>query len=245
MKRIALALLLLVATATFTTSCDSYDSIDLNQDDIYMYAGQTYELRVDGIFAGRDLTWISENSDIAEVNMNGVVLAKQVGVTQILVQVGGEILNCDVEVRPRLQLYVEPILLFGMTLNDVKANEYRTLYGESFDRLTYSDGTINIDYFFDRSRLVESCAILNPRLNIDNVFDFLDERYAYVGDVQNYYVWKGRGVFVTVSSDRNGIYVSYRSTYNVTRGVKAAPYIDMNSKGDKAKRAESVTKLQE
>lgn len=135
------------------------------------------------------ITYRSDNEYHANVNAQGLVTANYVGKTNVvLANENGDVANVEIDVIPVSNLYPEPVLSFGETENSV-LGKYGVPDVVDDEYYFYSDYSPKAPYMMVtlENGVVESYAVLvNASTNVEELVTFLDERYKYVGDTDDY-----------------------------------------------------------
>ena len=82
-----------------------------------MHHGETLQLTAT---PNREVSFVSENKNIASVNSSGQVQAVLIGKTRIVASAGSAVAYCEIDVRPKVINLPEPLLLFGRNIDEVK-----------------------------------------------------------------------------------------------------------------------------
>ncbi|MCH4183464.1 MAG: Ig-like domain-containing protein [Prevotella sp.] len=121
-------------------------------------------------------TYSSENEYVATVSATGLITGKRIGETYI--DVNGQ-KSVKVSVAPLYTQFIEPQLLFGATKDEV-LDKVGTNYSLSNDNgivyTTESDRMKGYIYLFKDGK-VAAVAMVTNSLYVDNLTDFLLERY--------------------------------------------------------------------
>ena len=168
-----------VFTALFLAGCtETKVQLVLSPSSIELFHDKKQTLIVTG--AGQNIEWETTNDFIAQVE-NGEVTGNHVGECAVSVKSNGDIATCNVVVKPKYFTYKEPVLEWGITLEQLKAqkgeyndhsqNKGKDLYYYVQDK---ENGIIELYTFADD--VLENCSVM---LNVKNtdVTDFLIERY--------------------------------------------------------------------
>lgn len=180
-KYLGLMLLCTVMSLSFTACSDDDDDYTkkLSQNELSLIAGQSVKLMYNG-----DCAWKSDEPLIAEVDNGGNVTANRVGETTIWAN--NE--SCKVKVTPKYDTYIEPLVDWGASENEV------TSFMAGFDYLGKEDNMIGFYddmrgigylYMFTNNSLTASAITANVISKGDEVVDFLLERYVTVNVDEN------------------------------------------------------------
>lgn len=207
MKKILFLLAMLPMLVFTACSDDDENSLSLDKSEISLY----YEDEIK-LIASDNVTWSSEDEFVAKVSSNGIVEGGHVGKTFIVASNGAETVKCAVEVKPKYNTFVEPVLDFGANKADIKAKEKRELISETATGLGYKDSKdgVAILYTFEDDKM-ESAGFTLKYKYADDIMDFLLERYAPATmDTDNYSF-----VFVNGFSERwtMGVIMQIQSGY--------------------------------
>jgi hypothetical protein len=195
--------------------CKKEEALSLNTSEITLKPNQTFNLVVSPDATGCVFT--SGNENIAEVYSSGLIEARLVGVTNILVTNTdkGYYATCKVTVSPEYTMYREPYLSFGNHKSDIKSYELRQIADENDSTILYTGENSSIDsliYSFKNSAYTSSlCVIPSSQSNL--LSNYLVERYVYLGALPNGLVARlttdGTTYVVTQFYSFSKIYVYY------------------------------------
>lgn len=174
MKKILFLLAMLPMLVFTACSDDDENSLSLDKSEISLY----YEDEIK-LIASDNVTWSSEDEFVAKVSSNGIVEGGHVGKTFIVASNGAETIKCAVEVKPKYNTFVEPVLDFGANKADIKAKEKRELVTDNATSLGYKDSKdgVAIIYTFKNGKM-NACGFGLQYKYTDDIMDFLLERYA-------------------------------------------------------------------
>ena len=143
-----------------------------------MKVGESYDLKVTG-------EWVSTNESVATVTTAGVISAKVQGEANIH---NNSDLSCNVTVIPSYTLYAEPLMDWGITVDNLKSKK-GTPEAEEDGILTYmveSNVIFSEMYMFEEEVLTASAVILNSEFT-DEMAAHLGQRYLVVDvDAETY-----------------------------------------------------------
>ena len=174
MKKILFLLAMLPMLVFTACSDDDENSLSLDKSEISLY----YEDEIK-LIASDNVTWSSEDEFVAKVSSNGIVEGGHVGKTFIVASNGAETVKCAVEVKPKYNTFVEPVLDFGANKADIKAKEKRELVTDNATSLGYKDSKdgVAIIYTFKNGKM-NACGFGLQYKYTDDIMDFLLERFA-------------------------------------------------------------------
>lgn len=174
MKKILFLLAVLPMVLLSACSDDDENGLSLDKSEISLYYEDEIKLT-----ASDNVTWSSEDEFVAKVSSNGVVEGGHVGKTFIVASNGSETVKCAVEVKPKYNTFVEPVLDFGASKADIKAKEKRELVTDNATSLGYKDSKdgVAIIYTFKNGKMTAAGIGLQYKYS-DDILDFLLERYA-------------------------------------------------------------------
>ena len=174
MKKILFLLAILPLIVFTACSDDDESSLSLDKWEISLYYEDEIKLT-----ASDKVTWGSEDEFVAKVSSSGVVEGCHVGKTFIVASNGAETVKCAVEVKPKYNTFVEPVLDFGASKADIKAKEKRELVTDNATSLLYKDSKdgIAIIYSFENGKM-DACGVGLSYIYVDDIVGFLFERYA-------------------------------------------------------------------
>ena len=162
--------------------CKKEEVLSLNTSEITLKPNQTFNLVVSPDASGCVFT--SGNDNIAVVFSSGLIEARLVGVTNIVVtNAKGYNVICKVTVTPEFTMYREPYLVFGRPKSDIKSYETRQIADENDSTILYAGGNSSIEsliYSFNNSAYT-SCICVIPFNQLNLLENYLAERYVYIG----------------------------------------------------------------
>ena len=159
-----------------------------------------------------DFNWSSSNEISGKVNSNGLFTAGKIGETTITAtnKNNGKSVSSKITISPYQIFFSEPILAFGETKEYIKSKETRTLLKETTTGLSYigeNNNIRNVGYTFDSSGKMTSAIVLfkNDTSISTNVATFYNERYYYVGLINNLLAFSStnKTISVQINSDIN------------------------------------------
>jgi hypothetical protein len=169
------------------------EGIAFADDNISLTEGATRILQVVAIPSDATLPqchFSSDDTGVATVNTTGKVTAVAKGTATITATTsdGKFTANCYVTVVSggSEELYQEPYLGFGASMETVKWNETRQLAAEEEDYLAFwgeNDDVYSVEYEFDYDAMYISYVGFNNTSNIEQrVLNFLNGKYEYLGE---------------------------------------------------------------
>jgi hypothetical protein len=189
--------------------------LSLNTTEITLKKNQTFNLVVSPDASG--CIFKSGNDNIAEVYSSGLIEARLVGETSIIVTNTdkGYYAKCNVKVTPEYTMYTEPYLGFGNIKSDIKSYETRQIADENDSTILYTGENSSIDslmYSFEKSAFTSSlCMIPSSQSNL--LVNYLSERYVYFGSLTVGLIARlttdGKTYVVTQNYSSSRIYVYY------------------------------------
>lgn len=193
MKKVMLFIISAICLTTFI-GCEKDVELPLvlKSTSTTLTSSQTFNITVTPDTVG--CTYESENVLIATVSTNGLITAKCIGETNIVVKNSkkGFTAKCKVTVTPKYSMYKEPYLVFGSAATAIKNYEKRNLKSETAATLIY-DGEnsqiTGVGYAIENSiyKLV-LCAI--PKDYPELLLNYLRERYQYIGVLDGDFYFK-------------------------------------------------------
>jgi len=120
---------MLIVFITCVTGCKKEPSYSLNKEAVTLTSSGTFQLSIEG-GAAETFSYVSDNSLVATIDANGLITGKRVGKTTIKVSGNNFSGACTVSISPLYNTFIEPITQFGISKNEVKAKETRTLLSE-------------------------------------------------------------------------------------------------------------------
>lgn len=170
--------LLFILLSTFY-SCKNNEDIDLKGSEITLYSGEQYAIKAN---SDTKILYESENEYIATVSDKGVITAKRIGETSILMDNGMDKKAFGVKVNPKYDLYPIPELNFGMSKISLiekygtpdETDENTIAYSD------YSDAASFVIYKFDDAGLLVASSVMVKTSYSKDIIPFLLERYNYI-----------------------------------------------------------------
>lgn len=191
-------------------SKDEDESIRFSQKEYEIDFGETLEFDIQASGVSAPFEFTVDDEEVATADEDGLLTAGLVGETSVLVSKNGISDECKVTVMPTVSLYTEPLLTWGVSVQEVKdfESEKRNLESEIEDGLFYSPiseyGVRNILYSFEAGKLEGAMVLLvNSEAVVNASTDFLKQRYNSIG-TSNGVIFFSRGdvtVGLTYDSD--------------------------------------------
>ncbi|WP_418671313.1 Ig-like domain-containing protein [Barnesiella intestinihominis] len=213
MKKILFFLAMLPMLVFTACSDDDENSLSLDKSGISLYFKDEIKLT-----ASDNVTWSSEDDFVAGVSSSGVVEGRHVGKTFIVASNGAETVKCAVEVKPKYNTFVEPVLDFGSSKADIKVKEKRELRTDNATSLVYMDNKdgVGVVYTFEDGKMKSCGLVLLQYKYAEDIMDFLLERYApyTMDDDGDMFIFVNGmpdkwDMIVSLSVETNGIVVLY------------------------------------
>lgn len=164
-------------------SCDKDDAdlISLSVTEKTLNFEDEYQIEATSV---SPITYSVENEYNAEVSETGLVTARFVGETNILLENAEDKNTFKVIVEPKYNLYPEPNVEFGDTKSSIIAQ-----FGSDYTATTsaigytdYSSAAPIVMFMFDTNNKLTSYAIMVKSFYSSTLADFLTERYLIVGE---------------------------------------------------------------
>ncbi len=179
-------------------------------------------------------TYVYSSSDpyIATIDDSGIIRSLHVGTCSISVKTVDQRLSCQcsITVKPKNNLYQEPVTDFGVSLADVKVKEQRTCLQEIENMLIYEDKAtpvISVFYLFDNNKKLISSGIRLIGIQDEKLIEFLTERYEPFEPENDILIWKGKGVEIAVEHIEGKYLIAYKSYINRTETQNLANIIEL------------------
>lgn len=199
---------------------------------VSLYYDGTQQLTAEGA-----TSWTSRDEFIASVDQNGLVNARHIGTTQIVVNNGRKTATCEVLIKPKYLLFNDPLLLWGSSKASIQSSESHSIIQElNNDKYLAYDYTLGTTacimiYMFENGSLKAVMAMLNKSSYTDAGY-YLLERYQpiSIGDDNEIYfadamtLDKAKTACVLDYSDLNGskytaiLFMDISSINSSTRG---------------------------
>jgi hypothetical protein len=181
MKRILFYLAVLPMVFYGCSNNDEPDVISLKVSEKTLYHEDEYQIEATSKAA---ITYSSENEYHAMVSETGLVTAKFVGETNVLLSNSGETKSFKVIVKPKSNLYPEPEVKFGDSKSSI-ITKFGTPGTETSSGVAYSNYSNSapiLMFLFDSSNKLTSYAIMVKSAYSSVLADFLLERYLAVSE---------------------------------------------------------------
>ncbi len=189
-------LMLAAALPMVFTSCgdDNDDLLTLDESNITLDYGKDHTLKA----SEKNCVWTSSDTFVATVDQNGKIEAQHVGTAVITATKDGNVARCNVIVNATNNNFIMPIVSFGLNPADLKtAVNAQNIAGLALVRETeanlayFVNGSYPIyAYSFVDNKLTTSSLTVTPKMDEDqDLEEFLDQRYAYLGETDNGYLY--------------------------------------------------------
>lgn len=180
-------LIIFMIAILFSSCSGGGDDIEpylrLNKSELVLTAGERDTLAVEssGI---KSLQWITDNDYSIAIDEKGIVSAIRIGEAVVTVNdLANELTSeCSITINPKYNIYIEPPLLFGSTIEEFKKEmEKLNVYSLKFSTdnfLNYTIGVDNIISMMICNFSVNGLSTIKVNLKYtEHVLDFLSERY--------------------------------------------------------------------
>lgn len=212
--------LLLVSLAflplLFSCEKNGAKSLTVTPEEIILYSEGTKQITTNSDAA----TFTSKDEWYAEVDATGLVTAKRVGKTEIVVTAEGTSKSIPVEVRHQYNLYPDLDGFVGKSKSEV-ISEFGNSYTEGDNMITYKEYTqyASIGFSFENNK-VKYAMVAVPTEYTTKLVNYLVERYAPVTMENDYYYF--------VNHDKNVCVVA--TLYSVSVWAVMYMEVDLSSK---------------
>lgn len=191
MKRLLIMLAAMLPLFAFVGCSDDDetkgdDKLSLNKSEVKLYVGDTESLE-----ANKNVDWSTDNEFVASVNSDGLVEGIHVGKAIIEAKSETESAKCEIEVEPQYNTYVEPVLDFGSSADEIKSKENRNLLSEDENGIVFdgsNDAELMVVYTMDNNRMTSAGVAIDFSYTAELV-DFLAERYQLIGEEDGLYIY--------------------------------------------------------
>ena len=208
-------------------------SIKFKSDKYEVNYGEALNLVVMGVGIEAPFVFSVDDSEVGEIDNTGLFTAGLTGTTKVTVKKDDLSATCQVDVLPTVNIYTEPYLNFGCSKQEVLDNEIssRTFLDQSDDMLLYDDinpNVRNVGYMFTDGKMDGAIVLLqNTTEMVDQVAEFITQRYNYEGSSDGFYFHSRNGVVATISVDESiGLNVTYiENTYFKSTGINQERYL--------------------
>ena len=187
MKKLFSISMSIMACAFFCASCDeSSNELVLSDSYVNLHYDETKYVYVVG--ENGTTLWESGNEFVASVN-SGTITGNHVGETFVSANVNGKTAICQVEVTPQYYTYVEPIMQWGISPNELKNIKGTPDQTLSSGTLAYYQDTNKgiIEMYTFKNNKLTSCGVMLNTKNSD-VGSFLVERYQVISEQDGMFV---------------------------------------------------------
>jgi hypothetical protein len=181
MKKLVFILAVVALVLTGCSKDEEPDVISLKVSEKTLYHDDEYQIEATSKGA---ITYAVENEYHAKVSETGLVTAKFVGETNILLSNGEDSKTFKVIVKPQSNLYSEPDVKFGDSKSSIIA-KFGTPETESGNSILYDDYSNSapiVMFSFDSSNKLTSYAVMVKSMYSSILADFLLERYLAVSE---------------------------------------------------------------
>lgn len=187
-------LLLFIAVIALSCNKEEFDTISLNTLEKNLNANEEYQIEAN---SNSGIIYTVENEFHLEVSALGLVTAKYVGETNVLLENAEDSKTIKIIVEPKYNTYPEPEFEFGETKSDII-----NTFGENYEEISLEDdGNFTLlgynNYFnkapiiffvLDSDQKIASYAVLIHNEYITELAGFLTERYlAYAEQDETFY----------------------------------------------------------
>lgn len=166
------------------TNCKSGDEkkdiIQLLSANPTLYYDDEFQIEATSV---APITYKTENEYHATVSASGLVTAKRIGSTSIILDNGSDTQNLLVTVKPKSNLYPEPNVDFGVSRAFI-ISKYGTPDAEDDNIIgynSYSSKAPILMFVFDESDKLKASTVMVKTAYSSELGDFLVERYASIG----------------------------------------------------------------
>ena len=213
------------------TSCDNEDedAITLGTSEKTLNYEDEYQIEA---ASNSDITYTVENEYHASVSESGLVTAKHVGETNIIVSNSSDQKTFKLTIQPEYDLYTEPDVEFQTSKSSI-ISKYGTADTETESALVYSDYSSTaprIMFIFDDEDKLLNYAVLVKAEYASTLENFLTERYV-LADYNDDYRYFINGL--TTKSSSMLVYMHlYSTSYWI---VTYLPYSSSNKSAEMKK----------
>lgn len=211
MKKVILFLVAILVSSIFigcSSDDDSSDrtinpqSIKFKETSLALKKGDVYSLSIEVYPTEADLPKVSfesSNNDIASVSNTGQITAKNVGKCDITAISEDKkfTATCSIEVSYKYNTYVEPVIKFGATRDEIKQLETRAVKTDDapYGFLIYSGaGDYSIRYSFIQGKMIDAEVLIDPD-KASECHSFLNERYS-IKETYKGNLWYSGNVYI-------------------------------------------------
>ena len=239
--RSMIAIVISLTGVAFFLSCNEEDKapdiITMKVSEKTLYHDDEFQIEAT---SNGEISYVSENEYHATVSDEGLVTAKFIGETNILLSNGEDLKKFKVVVKPKNNLYPEPDVDFGASKATIIAkfgtpdSETSTAIGYA----NYSNAAPILMFLFDSSNIVEGYSVMVKSTYSSSLSTFLLERYKAVTEIDGMYM------FINALDTDTATKIIGLSLYNISYWqVLYMPY--SKSKSPQMKSMRSQTSIDE
>lgn len=180
-------LLIGVSLSLLFVSCSKDDEVDklitLESSAKTLFFGDEYQIEAT---SNTPILYSSEDEYHAHVSEPGLVTARFIGETNIVLSNGNDRKTVSITVKPQINLYPDPNLEFGISRSAL-ITKYGTPDAESETTIlynNYSNAAAAVMYLFDENNKLKNTAVMVKTAYNSNLGTFLVERYLPI-DMDN------------------------------------------------------------
>ncbi|MDR3119131.1 MAG: hypothetical protein LBU44_06905 [Mediterranea sp.] len=213
-KRLVLLIGVLPIVFAGCSKDDDTDVISLKVSEKTLYFEDKYQIEATSEAA---INYTVENEYHAKVSETGLVAARFVGETNVLLSNGKDTKNFKVIVRPKSNLYPEPDVKFGDSKSSIIA-KFGTPDSETSSAIAYADysNTAPVLMFaFDSANKLDSYILMVKSMYSSTLADFLLERYLAVSEKDGLFLFIN-GLNTTTATMAIGLQLYNTSFWSVT-----------------------------
>lgn len=171
--------------AVCSCSGDDESPLVVTPASVSMHYDETQQLSAEGA-----TSWLTNDEFVAKVDSKGLVTARHIGNTQIVVSDGKRTATCEVTVTPEYSLYDDPILDWGASKSSIQSKEKHEK-GTSSDsnilvyNYTFGNNVCVMGYTFENGKLKSVTAMMDNSLYLRTGY-YLIERFQPVAATKDY-----------------------------------------------------------
>lgn len=212
---------MLIAPLLFISCKKEKPAPSLNVDSLEMNYKNKESLNIENIDGDGLVIWTSKDRFVATVGPTGRVTAEHLGTTRITASFKHgykyQQLECEVIVKPTIELYQKPIVEFGKSREYIKQTETRILDKEQENEvrelLIYKDpNAVDVRYLFHDDKLTAASVSLNKSTTeLKTLMDFMTERYdIWFGDIPDKSLyWEKGNMIISVATQEDIYFILY------------------------------------
>jgi len=184
-----LLFIVVISSLCFTCSKDDSQELLINISEISLYPEDVMQIEAVSDF---DITYLSNNTYLANVLSSGLLTANKVGKTSIEVSSHDRVIEIPVEIKGRYHLYPDPITDWSISRSDLinLVGEPDKSYTNSIEYANYSDQAPSIAYLFTPGDSLMFALVIVHDTYADDLIAYMNERYVLDSEEDGLFVFR-------------------------------------------------------